>query len=84
MAVTHPVAKRADLTDTAICVAIARAAGDGPGYVAYEALAELFPPKVVERAWERAASRGLIDYGVSLRTAWLTEAGKRLAAEHIA
>lgn len=28
------------------------------------------PRKVVERAMERAASRGVIDYGVSLRTCW--------------
>jgi hypothetical protein len=35
--------------------------------------------KVCYRAMERAASRGLIDYGVSLRTGWLTERGLELA-----
>lgn len=31
--------------------------------------------KVCERAMERAVRRGLIDYGVSLRTAWATSEG---------
>ena len=34
--------------------------------------------KVCYAAMERALARGLIDYGVSLRTAWATEAGKAL------
>lgn len=34
--------------------------------------------KVCFRAMERAASRGLLEYGVSLRTAWLTEKGRKL------
>lgn len=34
--------------------------------------------KVVERAMERAESRGLLDYGVSLRSGWLTDKGKEL------
>lgn len=34
--------------------------------------------KVCLRAMERAASRGLLEYGVSLRTAWLTEEGRKL------
>lgn len=36
------------------------------------------PFKVVYRAYERAERRGLIDYGVSLRTAWPTDAGLAL------
>ena len=46
----------------------------------YEALAAETgqPEKVCFRAMERADRRGLLDYGVSLRTAWLTEAGKAL------
>jgi hypothetical protein len=39
------------------------------------------PPKVVLRKMERLADRGLIEYGVSLRTAWLTEAGRRALAD---
>ena len=31
-----------------------------------------------EKALQRAADRGYLDYGVSLRTAWLTDAGLRL------
>lgn len=47
----------------------------------YEALAAETgqPEKVCFRAMERAADRGLIEYGVSLRTGWLTEKGKQLA-----
>lgn len=46
----------------------------------YEALAASTgqPEKVCYRAMERAERRGLIEYGVSLRTGWLTEAGKAL------
>jgi hypothetical protein len=38
------------------------------------------PLKVATSALERAERRGLIDYGVSLRTAWLTDAGTRYTA----
>ena len=34
--------------------------------------------KVCFRAMERACDRGLLDYGVSLRTAWLTDKGRAL------
>ena len=34
--------------------------------------------KVCLRAMERACDRGLIEYGVSLRTGWVTEEGKKL------
>lgn len=46
----------------------------------YEAMALQFDsaPKVIERVLERMSRRGLIDYGVSLRTAWLTDEGKAL------
>ena len=36
------------------------------------------PFKVCYRAMERAEHRGLIEYGVSLRTGWLTEKGLEL------
>lgn len=36
------------------------------------------PEKVCYRAMERAADRDLIEYGVSLRTGWLTDKGKAL------
>jgi hypothetical protein len=38
------------------------------------------PEKVVNRAMERAHRHGLIEYGVSLRSGWLTEEGQRLLA----
>lgn len=39
------------------------------------------PEKVCFRAMERAERRGLIDYGVSLRTGWLTEKGEALLTQ---
>jgi len=49
----------------------------------YEALAAETgqPEKVCFRAMERADRRGFLEYGVSLRTAWLTEKGKALLKE---
>jgi len=53
----------------------------------------LFPYEVLQKetglsfkecnaACARADSRGLIDYGVSLRTGWITEKGRRLIEEN--
>lgn len=39
--------------------------------------------KVCWRAMERAADRGLIEYGVSLRTGWLTERGRALLSDFV-
>jgi hypothetical protein len=36
------------------------------------------PPKVCERAMERAQGRGLVEYGMWLRGGWLTDKGKAL------
>ncbi|OGU55452.1 MAG: hypothetical protein A2V66_16810 [Ignavibacteria bacterium RBG_13_36_8] len=46
----------------------------------YETLAEKTGEceKVCYAAIERAESRGYIEYGVSLRTGWLTDKGKKL------
>ena len=46
----------------------------------YEILAEWTGEheKVCYRAMERAHKRGLVEYGTSLRTGWLTEKGKEL------
>lgn len=46
----------------------------------YEILAERFnvPEKVAHRACERACDRDFIEYGVSLRSGWLTEKGMAL------
>lgn len=39
------------------------------------------PEKVCFRAMERAIKYGLLEYGVSIRTAWLTEKGKELLSK---
>lgn len=39
------------------------------------------PLKVCWRAMERACGRGLVEYGTSLDSGWLTEKGKRVIAE---
>lgn len=53
-------------------------AHDGP--CPYEAIAAALgcPEAVAYAACERAHERDLIDYGVSLRTGWLTDKGKEL------
>jgi hypothetical protein len=38
------------------------------------------PEKVCYRACERAERRGLLEYGTSLRSGWITEAGRDLLA----
>lgn len=43
---------------------------------AYDYLCSRFPPKVVHRKWEQLIARGLMDYGVSVRGAYLTAAGR--------
>ncbi len=74
-----------DITDRQVCLAVARwnAAQEGPW--PYELLMGWTgaPFKVCYRAMERADQRGLLDYGVSLRTAWLTEKGKAEIAEKV-
>lgn len=46
----------------------------------YETLADAFgcSQKVAYRACERACRHGLLEYGTSLRTGWLTDKGKEL------
>lgn len=39
------------------------------------------PWKVIYAAMDRASDRGLIEYGVTMRSGWLTEAGKALLAQ---
>lgn len=72
-----------DITDRQVCQAYAKSAAergpdwDKPYSWPYEHLVEMTgqPMKVCYRAMERAEERGLIDYGVSLRTGFLTEKG---------
>lgn len=72
-----------NVSDKDVCRAVAdfRAAGmKGPW--PYELLAQRTgqPEKVCFRAMERAVNRGLLEYGVSVRTAWLTDNGEALLA----
>lgn len=50
------------------------------GKYPYDYLMEISnqPLKVCYRCMERAADRDLIDYGVSLRTGWITDKGMEL------
>ena len=84
--------KREHITDRDVCEAVARYRAvikDVPLFgpypevpFPYEDLAKRFDcsQKLAYSACERAAERDLIEYGVSLRTAWLTEKGKALLA----
>ena len=75
--------KRSDISDKEVCLAVARYwANEQRGDYPYEDLAEKFgcDEKLAFSACERAVDHGLIEYGVSLRTGWLTEEGKALIA----
>lgn len=73
---------RKDVTDIAVVLACRDALNTSVVF-ADELLAARTgqPRKVCERAMERAVRRGLIEYGVSLRTAWPTPKGMALLAE---
>ena len=70
-----------DITDRQVLLAYAEIAAGSMAFA--DALLQEFtgqPPKVCFRAMERAASRGLIEYGVSLRSGWMTDKGRALLA----
>jgi hypothetical protein len=71
-----------DITDEQVCRAVADARACDFTAWPYDLLADRTgqPPKVCFRAMERAYGRGLLEVGVSLRTAWLTPAGEALIA----
>ncbi len=73
--------KRRDISDLEVCLAVAEYRQDVFNRpFPYEALAKKFncDEKLAYSACERACDNGLIEYGVSLRTGWLTEKGKEL------
>lgn len=74
---------RKDVTDALVCKAVAAYQASPRGPWPYELLAQWTgePEKVCYAAMERAFEHDLIEYGVSLRTAWLTDKGKALAEE---
>ena len=71
-----------DITDLQVCEAYKRCEHGRPRVWPYEILQETTGQafKVCYRAMERAHERGLLNYGTSLRTAWLTDKGKALLA----
>lgn len=76
---------RKDISDLQVlqaCVDFRAAPRGAPVKFANEILAERTGQclKVCDRAMERAERRGLIECGVSLRTAWPTDAGALLHA----
>ena len=73
--------KTSDITDAQVCRAYAEWA-DSRDLFADQVLMLMTgaPYKVALRAMERSARRGLVEWGVSLRSGWLTERGKALLA----
>lgn len=76
---------RKDITDVMVCLAYrhAKQLREAVGEMWPEELLQLGtgePEKVCYRAMERACQHGLIEYGVSLRSGWLTDMGKELIA----
>ena len=74
---------RKDVTDLMVCQAYADRNAEGAhlrGKWPYEILASRTGEceKVCYRAMERACDRGLIDYGVTLRSGWVTPEGEAL------
>jgi hypothetical protein len=69
-----------DITDLQVVRAVQQWQDNRNGPWPYETLARETgqPEKVCFRAMERADRRGYLEYGVSLRTAWLTDKGKAL------
>lgn len=64
--------KRSDLTTAQVLEAV-----HTHGFSAFEHLAETYPEKIVQAAFERDVRSGLLEYGVSLGRPWLSPTGKR-------
>lgn len=64
-----------DITDIQVCEAVRDSRKSHGELWPYELLASRTgqPEKVCYRAMERAVRHGLIEYGVSLRSGWLTD-----------
>lgn len=68
-----------DITDRQVCEAFAAFADHGLPFADERLMAATGQcDKVCYRAMERADGRGLVEYGVSLRSGWLTDKGKAL------
>ena len=68
-----------DISDTQVCIAYQKK-DDPLEQWPYQILMRMTnqPEKVCYKACERACNRGFIEYGVSLRSGWLTEKGQEL------
>lgn len=73
--------KRHDISNIEVCLAYRQYKKDPYNSpFPYEILAKKFecPEKIAYSACERACDSNYIEYGVSLRTGWLTEKGENL------
>lgn len=72
--------KTSDITDLEVCEAVQKAHENLWKEYAYQIIAKKrgCAEKVAYRAMERASDHGLINFGVSLRTGWLTDKGQIL------
>lgn len=83
------IVARKDISDELVCLAYAEYLAmyrrGGRSLFPYEILAMWTgePEKVCSSAMKRAFDRGYIEYGVSLRSGWLTEKGKALISLEI-
>ena len=75
---------RQNVTDLMVCKAYAEIRAIKTLLFPYDLLALWTgePEKVCFRAMERAFNHGLIEYGVSLRSGWLTEKGLQLLKDN--
>lgn len=66
-----------DVTDVQVCVAVVVCRGLDYVIWPYDLLSKhtCQPVKVCYNAMRRTAKRGYLEYGTSLRTAWLTDKG---------
>jgi hypothetical protein len=70
--------KCSDIPDDEI-IAACNAFHAGSGKTPDEALAHKYPVKVILAKMDKLVKRGLLDYGVSLRTAWVEKATRESA-----
>ena len=88
MELTATIVKRADLTDLMVLEAYIKSDDFRrntdkivwPEDIIHQNTG--FPFKVIQRAMERVESKGFIEYGVSLRSGWLSDKGKEFVRNH--
>ena len=75
--------KRSDIPTIEVLIACHQFHKEKNGITPWQALMDKFsaPEKVVYAAMDRDCDKGLLDYGTTLRTAWVTEEGYELLEE---